>query len=142
MPFPLLAFRIPGFEGSIGLNDRSCTLLVPVILRQPAMSVALATEVPGIGGTPWGIVGTKMSGASIPGRTAPGGAASAPGSSGAMHSELPGPYLPHSSNSASPPINWRRVESEAELACSQVATTERLLHETLASVHCNILCPV
>jgi hypothetical protein len=34
------------------------------------------------------------------------------------------------------------VENEAELLCSQVATMERLLHDALASVHCNILRPV
>jgi hypothetical protein len=32
-------------------------------------------------------------------------------------------------------INWRLVGDEAESACSQVAATERLLHETLTSVH-------
>jgi hypothetical protein len=34
------------------------------------------------------------------------------------------------------------VLSEADLACSQVTTMERLLHQTLASVHGNILHPV
>jgi hypothetical protein len=51
MLFPLPAFQISGFEGSVGLNDRGRTLLVPVVRRQPAMSVALATEVPSVGGT-------------------------------------------------------------------------------------------
>jgi hypothetical protein len=50
MLFPLPAFQISGFEGSVGLNDRGRTLLVPVVRRQPAMSVALATEVPSVGG--------------------------------------------------------------------------------------------
>jgi hypothetical protein len=40
MPFPLLAFWILGFEGSVVLNDRSHTLLVSVVRRQPAVSVA------------------------------------------------------------------------------------------------------
>jgi hypothetical protein len=70
MLFPLSAFWIPGFEGSIGLNGRSRTLLVLVIHQQLVVSVALAMEVPGVGGAPWGIVGTEMSGASIPGRAA------------------------------------------------------------------------
>jgi hypothetical protein len=56
--------------------------------------------------------------------------------------ELPRSYLLNSSSSASPPINWRHLESEAELACSQVATAERLLHQTLHSVHHNIVHPV
>jgi hypothetical protein len=34
------------------------------------------------------------------------------------------------------------VENKAEFACSQVATAERFLHKALASVDCNILCPV
>jgi hypothetical protein len=79
MSFPFPAFRILGFEGSVGLNDRRCTLLVPVIRWQSAVSVALAMEVPGVGGTPRGIVGTEMSGSSIPRSAAPGGAASAQG---------------------------------------------------------------
>jgi hypothetical protein len=41
-----------------------------------------------------------------------------------------------------PPIILRWVEDEVESACSQVPTAERLLHETLASVHRNILCLV
>jgi hypothetical protein len=48
MLFPLPAFQILGFEGSIGLNDRSLTLLVLVVRQQPA--VALAMEVPVTGG--------------------------------------------------------------------------------------------
>jgi hypothetical protein len=67
--------------------------------------VRLATEVPGAGGAPRGIVGTEMSGANIPGSAALGGVASAPESLGAMHLELPRPYLPGSSDPASLPIN-------------------------------------
>jgi hypothetical protein len=52
MLFPLSAFWIPGFEGSIGLNGRSRTLLVLVIRQQPVVLVALAMEVPGVGGAP------------------------------------------------------------------------------------------
>jgi hypothetical protein len=130
MPFPLPPFWILGFEGSVGLNDRSCTILVPVVHRQSTVAVALATEVPGIGDAPQGVIGTEVSGASIH------------GSLGAMSVELPGPYLPDSSDCASPPINWRQVESEVELACSHVATVEQLLHHTLGSVHHNIIHPV
>jgi hypothetical protein len=101
---------------------------VSVICQKLAVLMALATEVPGASGAPWSIISTEMFGASVPGNAAPGGAASTLGSSGAMPPELPGPYLLGSSDYASPPVNWRRVESEAELACSQVATTERLLH--------------
>jgi hypothetical protein len=103
------------------------------------VSVVLATDVPGIGDAPRGVVGTEMSGPNVPRSAAPSGAASAPGSSGSMCLELPGPYLPNSFDSVSLPINWRRVESKAELACSQVTTV--LLHQILASVHHNILCP-
>jgi hypothetical protein len=99
-------------------------------------------EVPGIGATPRGIIGTKMTGASILESAALGGVDLALESSGAMHPKLPGLYLPGSSDSASPPIYWRRVENEAELACSQVTTTEQLPHLTLASVHRNIFRPV
>jgi hypothetical protein len=87
MSFPLLVFYIPGFEGSIGLNDRSRTLLVSVIRRQPTVSVTLAMEVLGTGGTPQGVNGTEISSGSIPGRAALGGAALTPGSSGAMSPE-------------------------------------------------------
>jgi hypothetical protein len=76
-------------------------------------------EVSSAGGVLHGIVGTKMSGASI--------------------SRSVALYLSDSSYSASPPINWRWVESEAELACSQVTTAKRLLHQIVASVHRNIL---
>jgi hypothetical protein len=58
MLFSLPVFQVPGFEGSIGLYGRSCTLLVLVVHQQLAVSVALATEVLGAGGAPRGIVGT------------------------------------------------------------------------------------
>jgi hypothetical protein len=102
MPFPLPAFQILGFEGSVGLNDRSRTLLVSGICRQLAVSVALAMEVLGAGGAPRGIIGTEMSGASVPRSAAPGEAVSAPKSLGTMRLELPEPYLPSSSDSTSP----------------------------------------
>jgi hypothetical protein len=105
MPFPLAAFWIPGFEGNIGWNDRGHISLVLVVLRRSA--VALATKVSGVGGAPQDIIGTEMSGASA--------------------SRSAATYLPSSSNSVSPPINWRWVESEVELMCSQVTTTELLL---------------
>jgi hypothetical protein len=122
MPFLLPAFWILGLKGNVRLNVRSRTILVPVVCQRPVVAVALATEVSGTSGAPQGIVGTEMSGASISGSVAP--------------------YLPGSFDSAFPLVNWRRVESEAELAYSQVASVEWLLHQTLASVHCNILCPV
>jgi hypothetical protein len=127
---------------NIGLNDRSHTLLLLVVRRQPTVAVVLATEVLGASGAPQGVIGTEISGASVSENSILGGATSAPGSSGAMSLEFPGSYLLGSSNSASLPINWRRVESKAELVFSSVATTERLLHQTLASVHHNILRPV
>jgi hypothetical protein len=43
------------------------------------------------GGAQQGVNGTEMSGASVSMSKAPGGAASAPGSSGTMSSELPEP---------------------------------------------------
>jgi hypothetical protein len=123
------------------LNLKSRTLLAPVIHREPAVSVALDTEVLGIDNAPRGVIGIEMSGVGILGSAAPGGAASDPRSLGAMHLELPGAYLIGSSDTVSPPVNWRQVESEAELARSQVTTMERLLHQTLALVHHNILHP-
>jgi hypothetical protein len=142
MLFPLPAFQIRGFEGSVGWNDTSRTLLVPIIHLQPTASVALAMEVLGVGGAPWGIIGTEMFGASVTRGVVPGGAALASGSSGAMRLELPRPYLPSFFDSVSPSINWSQVESEAELASSQVTTEEWLLRQTLAFVHRNILHPV
>jgi hypothetical protein len=139
MLFLLLAFWILGFEGSIGLNGRSHTLLASVFHRQPVVSLALAMELPGTGSAARSVIGTEMSGANLPDSATPGGVVSVPGSSGAMRPELPGPYLPGSSDSTSLPINFRRVQSKVELACSQVATVELLLHQTLASIHNHIL---
>jgi hypothetical protein len=68
-----------------------------------------------------------------------GDAALAPGSLDAMGPGLPGQYLLGSPGSTSTPINWRWLLNEAEFMCSQVATTEWLLHEALASVHHSIL---
>jgi hypothetical protein len=106
------AFQIRGFEGSIGLNDNSHTLLAPVIHWQSTVSMALPMEVSGAGGAPWGVIGTEMSSASVP-----EWCGSAPGSSGTMRLELPELYLPGSSDFASPPVNWGQVESKVELAC-------------------------
>jgi hypothetical protein len=50
-----------------------------------------------------------------------------------------GSSRPGSPSSTSSPVSWRRVENEAELAYSQFATVERMLHDTLASVQHNIL---
>jgi hypothetical protein len=57
-----------------------------------------------------------------------------PGVSGLLLTGSPG-LLP-------PPIDWRQVEGNAELTCSQVTDVERLLHDTLALVGRNILCPL
>jgi hypothetical protein len=74
------------------LNDRSRTLLVPVVHRQ--LTMVLAMEVPSTGGASQGVVGTEMSCALVYRSVAAGGAASAPRSSGIMSPELPRPYLP------------------------------------------------
>jgi hypothetical protein len=107
-------------KGTFQWIDSSCTLLVPVVRRGP--TVALAMKVSCTGGASQGIIGPEMPGANVFRSAAP--------------------YLPSSLDSASPPINWRRVESEAELACSLVTTAERLLRQALASVHHSILHPV
>jgi hypothetical protein len=99
-------------------------------------------EVRGACGALQGVTSTERAGAGIFGSVASGDVASAPGSSGAMSPWLPRPYLPGSFGSAPLPINLRWVENKVELACSQVAIVETLLHDALASVHCNILCPV
>jgi hypothetical protein len=77
--------------------------------------------------------------ASVAGSAALGDVVPALGPLGVMSLELLGPSQPSSLGSASSPISWRRVQNEAELACSQVTTVERILHDTLASVHRNIL---
>jgi hypothetical protein len=93
------------------------------------------------GGSHWGLV-MRGGHAGVPGSAALCDAFSATGSSGATGLGvssllLPGfPCLPPS------PIDWRLVEDNAELACSHVADMERLLHDTLASVDCNILRPL
>jgi hypothetical protein len=48
-----------------GWNGRSRTLLVLVAYRWPAVVVSLDMEVSGVGGTSQGVVGTKISGASV-----------------------------------------------------------------------------
>jgi hypothetical protein len=80
-----------------------------------------------------------MVSASVSRVAALGDVALAPRSLGAMGLGLPGQYLP---GYTSPPINGRRLLNEVEFMCSQVATTERLLHEALGSVHRSILRPV
>jgi hypothetical protein len=40
------------------------------------------------------------------------------------------------------PISWKWVGDEVDSVCSQVATSESLLHEMLALVHQNILRPI
>jgi hypothetical protein len=81
----------------------------------------------------------RSTGVGVPRSAAPGDAALAPGSSSATDLEVFGLYLSGSPSFPPPPINWRLVGDEAECACSQVAAAERLLYETLASVHQNIL---
>jgi hypothetical protein len=115
-------------------------LLAPVIHRCPL--VMLSTKVSCAGGAPRGAADTKKAGAGISRDVAFGDVALAPRSLGAMSPGLPREYLPGSPSSVSLPINKRRVENKVESMCSQVATAERLLHEALASVHHNILCPI
>jgi hypothetical protein len=125
---------------------------------------ALAMEVPGAGGTPWGTgdvemvgagpwpgggtgillqdLGTHITSVGVSVSAALGYVAPASWSSRTMSPGLPRSYLQGSPGSLSPPINWRRVESEAESMCSQVATAELLLHKALALVHRSILRPV
>jgi hypothetical protein len=92
-----------------------------------------------VGGSLWGLVmcGDRMG---IPRSAAPGDVSLAPGSSDAVGLGVFGLLLSGSPGHAPPPIDWRRVEGDAELMCSQVVDTERLLHDTLASVGRNILC--
>jgi hypothetical protein len=81
--------------------------------------------------------GVGTSGNAALGDLAPASESSSTMSPGVSRSYLSGP--PDSSSS---PMNWRRVEDEAESTRSQVIATERLLHETLSLVHRNILHPV
>jgi hypothetical protein len=79
-------------------------------------------------------------GAGVAGSATPGYAALAPRPSSIVSLMVSGLCLPGSPGSLPPPISWKRVEDEAKFIFSYVATVERLLHETLASVHRNILC--
>jgi hypothetical protein len=119
-------------------DDRSRASLVPITRRCPV--VASAMEVPGAGGAPQGATGAKVAdagpqpsdyaksllqdlvvrgaGADVPRIAALGDVASAPGSSSTVSPGVSGPYLPGSPGALLPPINWRRVEDEAESACS------------------------
>jgi hypothetical protein len=72
----------------------------------------------------------------------PRDAALAPRSLSIVSPRILGLQLSGFHSSSSPTLNWRLVEDEAEFACSQVTVAEKLLHETLASVHRNILPPV
>jgi hypothetical protein len=56
------------------------------------------------------------------------------GSSGATGPVVSGLYLPGSPLFPPLPINWWRKGDEVEYVCLRVATTERLLHETLVLV--------
>jgi hypothetical protein len=103
---------------------------------------ALALEVPRVGDASQGAIGVMVVGASVTGSTVPGDVVLAPGPSGVMSLELPGPSRLGSPGFASSPGSRMQVENEAELACSQVTTAEWMLHDTLASIHHNILCPI
>jgi hypothetical protein len=61
------------------------------------------------------------------------------GSSGAIGSGVAGLPLPGSPSSLPLPIDWRRVEDDAEFTCSQVTITKSLLHEMLALVGQNLV---
>jgi hypothetical protein len=84
----------------------------------------------------------RGSGFSVPRSAAPDDAAPIPGSPGTMCLGVSRLILLGSPNFLPPPINWRRVEDNAEFACSQVTTAERLLYKTLALVSRNILHPI
>jgi hypothetical protein len=84
-------------------------------------------EVSDIGGVPEGTVGAGMAGGGTSRSKVPGGVATAPESSCTTSPGLPGPFLPGSSDCTSPSINWKQVDSEAQLACSRVADAEWLL---------------
>jgi hypothetical protein len=97
-------------------------------------------EVPGAGSAQQGATGAKVAdigpwvgdsartllldlvvhdtGAGVPGSAALGDLAPVPGSSSTMGLGVSGLYLPGSPSAPPPPINWRRVEDEAESACS------------------------
>jgi hypothetical protein len=114
-------------------------------IPQGAASAEVADVGPRLGGRAWGLSQDLVvhgSDVGIPRSVALGDAASALGPSSTFSAGVSGLYLSGSFDSPPPPINWRRVEDEAEFECLQVVTTERLLHETLASVHQNILRPV
>jgi hypothetical protein len=85
-----------------------------------------------------------MCGASIdvPRSAALGNAALAPGPLGVVGLGVSALLLPTSPSFPPLPTDWRWVEDNAEFACPLVATVERLLHETLASVSQNILHPI
>jgi hypothetical protein len=76
------------------------------------------------------------------GRAALGDASRAPRSAGAVGSGVFGLLPPGFLDLPPPPINWRRVEGGAEIACSQVTDVERLLHNTFSLVGRNILRPL
>jgi hypothetical protein len=71
-----------------------------------------------MGVVPQGAVSAGMASDSISGSDVLCGAATTPGSSVAMSLGSPGPFLPGSSDCVSPSTNWRRVEGEAQHACS------------------------
>jgi hypothetical protein len=102
--------------------------------------VASATEVLGASGAPQGVADTEVAdtgprlgdkarsllqdlvvrdaGVGIPESATPGDATPAPGSLSTVSPWVSGLYLPDSPGAPPPPINWRRVEDEAESACS------------------------
>jgi hypothetical protein len=86
----------------------------------------------------WDLV-VHDAGAGVPESIAPCNAAPTPRSLSVVGLGVSGLYLLGSLGSLPMPINWRWVGDMAESTCSQVTTVVRLLHETLASVHQNIL---
>jgi hypothetical protein len=100
---------------------------------------SVGTRGAGTGNASQGATWVTVVSASVIGSAAPGDAVPTPRPSGVMSPELLGPSRLCFPDSASSPISWRRVENEAELVYSQVATTEQIFCDTLASVHCNIL---
>jgi hypothetical protein len=115
--------------GVDGVPPSAASVEVDVVSSQPSDDAR---------GSLWGLVMCSDC-VGVPGSVASDHTSPAPRSSCAVglgvSSLLPPgtPILPPS------PINWRRVEGDVELACSQVADAEMLLHDTLSSIGQNIL---